>query len=348
MEKRACGKASLELAVMGIGCWSFGGGAYWGAQDQKDVEAVVKTALDAGCNYFDTAEMYNDGESERSLGKALGRRRAEAIICTKTGPQNAHRTDLRRKCDEALARLGSDYIDIFMIHWPFDRPSTRQHTSDQAVLKRPPMAAEAFGALMELRTEGKIRYIGVSNFGVQQLTEALATGADIAVNELAYNLLARAIEHRIAPLCRERGVGIIGYMPLMQGLLSDKFSTFDDMLPERTRTRHFSSRRAGVRHEEPGFEAETMEALKAIRIIACDAKLSVSRLAIAWAAAHPAITCVLAGTRNSQQVEDNIQGTDIQLSDPIMRALDAATRPLMEKWGPSPDLWTNAANNRIE
>jgi len=333
---------------MGIGCWSFGGGEYWGAQDQKDVEAVVKTALDAGCNYFDTAETYNNGESERSLGKALGRRRAEPVICTKTEPKYAHRTDLRRKCDEALVRLGSDYIDIFMIHWPLNRPSIRQHTSDPAVLNRPPTADEAFGALMELRAEGKIRHIGASNFGVQQLTEALATGADIAVNQLAYNLLARAIEDRIAPLCLERGVGIIGYMPLMQGLLSDKVSTLDDMSPERTRTRHFSSRRTGVRHGEPGFEAETMEAIEAIRVIARDANLSVSRLAIAWAAAHPAMTCVLAGARNSQQVQDNIRGANIRLSDPILRALDAATRPLMEKWGPSPDLWNNAVNNRIE
>jgi len=348
MEKRVCGQAALELAVMGIGCWSFGGGAYWGAQDQADVESVVKTALDAGCNYFDTAEMYNGGESERSLGRALGRRRAEAIICTKTVPLHAHRADLRRKCDEALERLGSDYIDIFMIHWPLNLKSIRQYTSDPEVLSRLPTSAEAFGALMELRAEGKIRHIGVSNFGVRQLTEALATGADIVVNEIAYNLLARAIEYRIAPFCRARGVGIVGYMPLMQGLLSDKAASFDELPPNRTRTRHFASSRAGTRHGEPGFEAETAAALATIRKIARAAKLSVSRLAIAWAATNPAVTCVLAGARNSRQVRDNIRGANIRLSDPVMRALDAATRPLMEKWGSSPDLWDNAANNRIE
>jgi len=348
METRTCGKTGLKLSVMGIGCWSFGGGAYWGAQDQKDVEAVVNTALDAGCNYFDTAEMYNNGESERSLGKALGRRRPRAVICTKTIPLHAYRAALRKKCDEALGRLGTDYIDIFMIHWPLNLKSIRQYTSDPAVLNRLPTAAEAFGTLMELRKEGKIRHIGVSNFGVQQLTEALATGADIVVNELAYNLLARAIEDRIAPFCRERGVGIIGYMPLMQGLLSDKVSSFEELPPERTRTRHFSSRRAGTRHGEPGFERETLEAIKAIRSIAKQSNLPVSRLAIAWAAANPAVTCVLAGARNRDQILENVESAGSRLPDSTLKALDEATRPLMEKWGPSPDLWDNAANNRIE
>jgi len=194
MERRRCGKSDLELSVLGIGCWSFGGGEYWGAQEEGDVRAVVHTALDHGINYFDTAEGYNEGRSEESLGKALGGRRHEAVIGTKVSPSNAEPAVLRAHCEDSLRRLQTDCIDLYMVHWPITRYSVE----------------DAFGTLRTLQSEGKIRSIGVSNFGVQQLSEALTTGARIDVNQLCYNLLSRAIEVEILPLCRQQGIGVLG------------------------------------------------------------------------------------------------------------------------------------------
>ena len=180
MEKRRCGRSDISLSVVGVGCWSFGGGpgSYWGPQEQKDVDDVVHAALDNGINYFDTAEGYNEGRSEEALGRALEGRREEAVIGTKISPSNTEPSVLRRHCEASLRRLRTDYIDIYMVHWPI---------TDRSV-------EDAFDTLMSLRSEGKVRSIGISNFGVRQMEEALATGARIDVNQLCYNLLSRAIE----------------------------------------------------------------------------------------------------------------------------------------------------------
>jgi aryl-alcohol dehydrogenase-like predicted oxidoreductase len=303
------------------------------------VEAIVNTALDRGGNLFDTAEMYNEGASEKALGQALKRRRAEAIIVSKITPDHCRKDLLRTHCEASLRRLQTDYLDIYMVHWPITlRPAG-------GAISGP--TAEGFQALMQLQAEGKIRFIGVSNFGVRQLTEALATGAEIAVNELAYSLLARAIESELLPFCRGRGIGVIGYMALMQGLLSDKFTSFAELPPNRLRTRHFASSRPGTRHGEAGCEQETAAALEGIRAIARSGGMPVSRLALAWAMANPGVACVLAGTRNLQQLADNLAAAQVELAPGVLAQLNASTRPLLEKMGPNADLWENAANSRI-
>ena len=168
MEKRECGKSGIEISVFGIGCWSYGGGDYWGPQAQKDVDAVAQAALDSGINFFDTAEGYNSGRSEEALGIALKGRRHEVIIGTKFGMRRADPVVLREKCETSLRRLQTDYIDIYMVHWPIPEGPVE----------------EVFSTLKALQLEGKIRSIGVSNFGVQQLSEALETGVRLEVNEL--------------------------------------------------------------------------------------------------------------------------------------------------------------------
>ena len=199
MQLRRCGKSDVEVSVLGIGVWSFGGreGDYWGAQDGKEAEAVVAAALDCGVNYFDTAEMYNDGRSEEAFGRALGRRRGEAVIGTKIMPANCSPEGVREHCEASLRRLGTDYVDIYMVHWPVrDYP-----------------AADVFGALGELRAGGKIRSVGVSNFGPAQLAEAMATGVRIDANQVNYSLLSRAIELEILPFCRAHDVGVVWVGP---------------------------------------------------------------------------------------------------------------------------------------
>ncbi|MDR0554213.1 MAG: aldo/keto reductase, partial [Treponema sp.] len=182
----------LRLSRIGIGCWAFGGGEYWGDQNQKDVDAVVHLAVDRGINVFDTARMYNDGASEVSLGKALKGRRDKAFVISKVSPARAYRKTLKEECEISLKNLGMDYLDLYMMHWPINPLGIKHFTSDPEVLANPPTTEEAFAALMELKKEGKIRHIGVSNYGIKQIKEAAGACPEIAVNEMPYNIISRA------------------------------------------------------------------------------------------------------------------------------------------------------------
>ncbi len=337
----------LKLPAMGLGTWSFGGGEYWGPQSQADVDQVVGRAIELGLTYFDTAEMYNAGASETSLGLALRGRRDHVIIGSKVSPANTAPAVLREHCEASLRRLQTDRIDLYMVHWPIHADSIRHFTKDEAVIRQPPTTRDAFLTLAALQREGKIRHIGVSNFGVKQLEEVLALGVTLAVNELPYNLLMRAIEAEILPFCRAKGIGIIGYITLMQGVLAGDFASFDELPPIRTRTRHFSRRRAGSRHGETGFEVETMAALQAIRAIAREESVPLSDLALAWALANPAVNCVLAGCRNLAQLEENTRALRIELADRTLGRLNTATEDLRQKLGPNPDFYQGTSHTRI-
>ena len=343
---RACGTAALKLPVLGVGCFSFGGGAYWGDQSQRDVDEVIARALDLGVNFFDTAESYNSGASELALGAALKGRRDAAIICTKIQPDHCYRADVRRHCEASLARLGTDHVDIYMIHWPLNANSLKHYTEDAARLAQPPAIGEALLAMDELRREGKIRHLGISNFGVAQLAEALAVGVPLALNELPYNLLARAIERELLPACARAGLGVLGYFSLAQGLLSGKFSGFDELPPIRVRTRHFRGDRPGSRHEGPGCEGETLTALNQLRTVADRAGLPLGDLALAWAISNPAVTCTLVGARNRAQLEANVRSAQTPLSPAIRAELSRITDPVLEILGAGTDYYQSATNSR--
>ncbi len=342
---RRCGDSGLLLPVLGIGCWSFGGGEYWGDQDQQDVDSIVAAALDTGCNYFDTAEVYNDGRSEISLGKAIKDRRAKAIIGSKVSPHNTHPSALREHCEASLRRLGTDYIDLYMVHWPINPVALKHYTDEEASPESLPETAAAFETLTALKEEGKIRYIGVSNFGPRQLAE---TGAfDIAANELCYNLLCRAIEIDILPLCVESGIGVVGYMPLMQGILTGKYGSLKDIPWQRARSRHFNGKREGSRHGEEGFEALLQDTLLAVTNIAYEAGVPLTRLALSWSMAEPAVACTVNGVRNVAQLEDNVRAAGEELADGIFESLKSATGRLKETMGPFPDIYEAKENSRI-
>ncbi|MGD8238210.1 MAG: aldo/keto reductase [Armatimonadota bacterium] len=333
MEKRPCGKSGIDVSVVGIGAWAYGGGEddYWGAQDQTDVEAVVNAALDRGINYFDTAEAYNGGRSEESLGRALGPRRHEAIIGSKISPNNTEPSVLREHCDASLRRLGTDYIDIYFVHWP--------------IAKHP--VQDAFDTLAALQSEGKIRSIAVSNFGARDLTEALETGARIDVNQLCYNLVSRAIEFEIVPLCRQHDIAIFPYMPLLQGILSGKYAALDDIPPERTRTRQFSGDRPQSRHGGPGAEDEMIKVLDGMREISDETGIPMDQLALAWTAAKPGVASVLVGVRNIEQLERNAPAADVHLSADLVARLDELTAPMMHTLGPNADYFQGPEGSRV-
>ncbi|NLW56147.1 MAG: aldo/keto reductase [Firmicutes bacterium] len=347
MEYRKSGKFDLKLGVLGLGCWAFGGGHYWGEQAQKDVNEVVRAAVDLGVNYFDTAEAYNDGKSEESLGQALkGVPRDKVIIGTKISPSNTSPDSLVRHCEQSLKRLGTDYIDLYMVHWPITRKAIAHFTDEEIEV---PAVDEAFAALRKLKEQGKIRFVGVSNFAANKLEEALDTGTEIAINQLPYNLLCRAIEYDILPHCAEKGIGVIGYMVLLQGILADIYPTLDDVPTWQRRTRHFDARKCKeVRHGEFGAEEETNAALAEIREIARDCGLSMPEIAVKWAMANPAITCVLAGSRNVKELEANVKAVEKPLPLEVVEKLNKVTDHLKEKLGPSFDYYETAANDRTK
>jgi aryl-alcohol dehydrogenase-like predicted oxidoreductase len=345
MPTRRCGTSDLVLPILGIGCWQFGGGEYWGAQSQGDVDAVVRHAVEHGCNFFDTAEAYNGGASETSLGLALrGIPRERVIVCTKVSPGNTRPEEVVAHCDASLRRLGLDYVDLYMVHWPLT-PHSIKHFTAEAV--EPPTVPEAFTALDGLRRAGKIRHIGVSNFGRRQLAEALATGVPIVVNELPYSLLTRAIEWDILPFCRANGIGVLGYMALLQGVLSDRYARLGDLPEHRRRTRHFAAASTPKsRHGTVGAEAETEAALTGIRAVARRLGITTSDLALRWAFSGHGITSSLCGNRNVAALAENIRSAQLPLDAAVIAELNQITQPLLAALGPSFDYYENPVNDR--
>lgn len=346
MEKRICKNTGLELSVIGTGCWAFGGGEYWGNQDQKDVNEVVHASLALGINYFDTAEAYNDGRSESSLGDAIiGIPRDRLLIGTKVSPSNCYKATLIEHCEASLCRLQTDYIDLYMLHWPIHPHSIRHFTRDLNVIKNPPELGEALEALEFLKQQGKIRNFGVSNFGRSWLEKIPLER--VAANQLPYNLLCRAIEYDILSLCEERGVGIIGYMALLQGILADNYPTFDDIPVWQRRTRHFNSNRTKeCRHGEEGAEEEMSKALAGIRDIAKKAGFSMAEISLKWILNNTSITCTLAGSRNVNELRENVKAAYSPLSKDIKAELDQITLPVREKLGNHIDYFESAENDR--
>lgn len=330
MEYRTLGADGPKVSVLSFGAWQIGDPAYWGPDAAHDADAAVNAAIDGGINLFDVAENYGDGASETALGRALGARRDAVLIASKVLPQHCAPADLRAACEGSLRRLNTDRIDLYQIHWP----------------PRGVPFGEVAATMLALRDEGKIRHIGVSNFGARDQADWLAAGPAVS-NQLGYNLVFRAIEHDILPACRRNGLGALAYMPLMQGLLSGRWTRVDDIPPKRRRMRMFAAHREGARHGEPGCETLLMETLAALRGIADELAVPMARLSLAWIAAQPGVASVIIGARDAAQLRDNLAAADLRLSDADLARIDAATAPLKEALGPNADLWEGAANSRI-
>lgn len=333
MQMRQCGRSSLALPALGLGCWSFGGGEgdYWGAQDERAVDAILGQALEQGATYLDTAEMYNDGRSEEALGRALRGRREQVIIGSKVWPNHFRPDLLREACEASLRRLGTDFIDLYMLHWPLGGEP----------------AGPVFNTLAQLQREGKIHHIGLSNFGVQQMREAVQAGAAISANQLCYNLLSRAIEFEILPECERLGIGVLAYMPLQQGLLTGKYNHADELPQNRTRTRHFSGSRPLSRHGEPGAEEEVFQAVSEIRSLAEAARIPMAQLAIYWAACQPGITCTITGVRSQEQLQEALAGINLVSPPGLIDRMTRVTEELKMKLGANADYFQSGENSRV-
>ncbi len=345
VSRQICGSSDLELPVLGIGCWSFGGGSYWGTQEQYEVDAVVAAALEAGCVLFDTAEVYNEGRSEVALGRALKGRRPRALIATKVSPHHTYPSTLRAHCDGSLRRLGTDYIDLYMVHWPICAKSMPHFTDSPEPATSPPDVREAFDTLVSLREQGKIRYIGVSNHGPAQLHEI--ADYPVIADQLCYNLLSRGIEFELLQMCKNMGIGILAYMPLLQGVLTGKYLSLENVPAPRARTRHFRGDRVGSRHNGAGFESEMTKCLSALKRLSDDSGVSMLELSLGWTIANPAIACTLVGVRSIAQLNDSLAVAHRPLPPPTVRRLNEITDPLKNMMGASIDLFESTENTRI-
>lgn len=323
MEYRRLGRTDIEVSTICMGCWAVADPTTWGEQDEADAIAAIRTSLDAGVTFFDTAEGYGSGYSEELLGKGLAGRRDEAIIATKVSSRHHTAPALTAAAEASLQRLGTDHIDLYMLHWPNHELGFE----------------EPLRTLERLRDAGKVRAIGVSNFARQDLPAILDLGR-VEANQLPYSLLWRAIEFDVTPLCRENEVSITCYSPLLQGLLADKFATPDDVPAGRSRTRHFRPDRPQSRHGESGAEDLTFQTLARIRQICADAGVPMADAALAWLAARPGVGTVIVGARNADQARRNAAAVDRRLGDEVLAALTAATEELKQHFGPdNPDMW---------
>ena len=324
------GSTDINVSRMALGCWPFAGGTVWGSQDDAESNSAVHTALDNGVNFFDTAEGYDDdSNSEDVLGRALAGRRAEAVIATKVSASNLQPQDVASHCEASLQRLRTDYIDLYQIHWPnHDVP-----------------IADTMAALLQLLDAGKIRAIGVCNFATVDLGEILEHGA-VVTDQLPYNLLWRAIEFDIQPMCVERDVGLICYSPLAQGMLARRYASADDVPPGLARSRHFSGERELAIHGESGQELETFAAIDAVNDIADSVGEHPATVSLAWVLSRPGVTSLLVGARNAREVQLNLPAFEYELTPDIEFRLTGVTDTLKTALGASPDMWHSPGRMR--
>jgi len=312
-----------------MGCWAIVGDKVWGPQRESDSIGALHTAIDVGINFFDTAELYGDGYSEEILGKAFFYQREKVVIGSKVNPEHLSREKLIKACEDSLRRLKTDYIDIYHIHFPnYEVP-----------------ISETLEALEKLRNEGKIRAIGVSNFGKRDLQELL-THRNVEVDQLPYNLLWRAIEYEILPFCIQNDIGITCYSPLSQGLLTGKFLSPDEVPVGRARTRHFSGKRPMARHGEGGAESETFATIKAIQHIAKEINIPMANISLAWLLAQRGVISIIVGARDPKQVRENVQAADLKLSSDVVTKLTEITEELKQKLGPNADMYQSESRIR--
>ena len=324
------GDTGIEVSRMALGCWPFAGGRVWGPQDDNDSIAAVHASLDAGVTFFDTAEGYSDdSHSEEVLGRALYGRRGDAVIATKIGNAFLHPSMVAEHCEASLQRLGTDYIDLYQIHWPnHDVP-----------------IEDTMAQLLKLQDSGKVRALGVCNFGVRDLTDILECGA-IVTNQLPYNLLWRALEFAIKPTCVANNVGIICYSPLQQGLLTGRYETADDVPPGLSRTRHFNSDREQAIHGEEGCEEETFATIASVLDVATKVGEHPAKISLAWLLAQEGVTSLLVGARNADEVALNTPTFDYDLPVDAADALSGVTDNLKQILGENADFWQSPSRMR--
>ena len=320
-ETQKFGKTDLVTTPIVYGC--MGGAGAFGAQEESDSIDALRAAFDVGINFFDTAEAYGGVYSEQLLQRALGDKRSEIVISSKVGRENLAPEKVIEACERSLENLGTDHIDLYMLHWP----------------NRDVPLPDSIGALKTLKEQGKIRWYGVSNFGSKDIGEARDLG-EISVNQLPYHLFFRAIEFEVQPKCEAAGVPIMCYSSLMQGLLAGKYKSLNDFPADRARTRMFDHRKwSEAVHKEDGAEEAGQELLDALWNLVDETGLTMEELAIGWLKSRPAVGGVIVGTRNGEQSRGLKKLLDVELDTAVLQKLSEASDRLKQELGADTDMW---------
>lgn len=306
MEYRRLGQTELEVSAIGFGCWGMAG--TYGDFDVSEMMAAVNRAIDLGINCFDTAQQYGMGTSERLLGRALGRRRKDVILVTKFGVGYEHGRDSSQKMvhqaiNQSLAQLNTDYVDIYLVHWP-DRDTPFEET---------------IGALEELVQAGKVRYAGLSNFTPDEIKRCVAAGK-VDVLQYGYNLFDRRQAKWIFPYAQEYNIGMMIYSPLASGLLTGTLNA--DTNFEGNDWRKDGGTEWSLRLFGSGVFQRNIQAVDEIKAIAAELGKSLPHLALNWVLSHPAVSTALAGTRRVAEVEDNVQALGWTLPEDVKQKID--------------------------
>lgn len=329
MEKVRLGNSDLLVSRMTLGCWTFGSdsNSYWGAQEKSESVALLNRAIELGVNYYDTAFAYNDGAAEIALGEAMsGGLREKMIICNKI-PQLSYDAlpTYEQQVRDSLKRLQTDYLDVLLMHWPCNDKDLLRANLEQ---------------LQRVKDKGLVRQIGVSNFGVGQMEIVREMGVEVCVNELAYNLIHRGAELAVLPYTGKHNIGVMAYMPLMQGILSGKYDSIEEIPVLRRRTLHFDSNgNSQIRHGGRGMEAELQQFLRDLKTVSVESGISCSDLCLSWILSRKEVTTVLAGCRTCKQLESNVRAIETRLPDDLVARLDAISAPIAALCGANCDLW---------
>lgn len=317
METRRLGKTDIEITPLIFGTWQAGKSGWVGIEDQAVIDAM-RAALDAGITTFDTAEVYGNGYSEELVGKALGDRRDRVILATKVFANHLKADQVIEACENSLKRMQTDVIDLYQIHWP-----SGGFNSEIVPI------GETMGALNQLKEQGKIRAIGVSNFSVQQIEEAMTHGR-IDSLQPPYSLFWRGVEAELQPYCVEHNVTILAYSSLAQGLLTGKFGP-DHQFPKediRSKNKLF----------QPPLYDKAQAALDQLRPIADRYHTTLGNLALAWLIAQPQTTAIV-GARNVDQAKENALAAAVSLSADDLAAIDTISRTVTDHLPSDPVMW---------
>ena len=304
MQTRQLGKTDLFITPLGFGSWAVGGGGWqfgWGSQDDRESIAAINRALDRGINWIDTAAVYGLGHSEEIVAQAVKGRAERPYIFTKCSMvwdqegnigHSLKSDSIRREVEDSLRRLQIETIDLYQIHWPN------------------PVAdiEEGWSTLSDLKREGKVRYIGVSNFNVEQLQRAMAI-AQVDSLQPPYSLIHPEVEDKILPFCEKNGIGVVVYSPMMSGLLSGRMT--------RERVSNFPDddwRRNNPEFQEPRLYRNLWLA-ELLKNIGRHDGLSAGEIAIAWTLRLSAVTGAIVGGRSPEQVDGIVGAADFRLTD---------------------------------
>lgn len=316
MRYRPFGRTGLQVSAMGFGCWPMAGDRYGTIEDDEAIAAIHR-ALDLGVNCFDTAPGYGAGHSEEVLGRALGARRKDVILVTKCGiflppgakaaERDASRANILREIEASLRRLGTDFVDVLLVHWP--DPKT-------------PLE-ETMRALEEVVQSGKARFVGVSNFTVEQMRACMAVRR-IDVLQVGYHLFDRRMEREHFPYCAQHGIAVMGYGSLAHGLLTGAFTPETTFEPNDWRA-------GGVAFGQPLFRGENFKRNVAVaerlkQEVAAPRGVPLSQIALAWVLRNPVISTALVGARTPAEVDANAAGAELELSDEEVARIETIMR----------------------